>query len=34
MCAAQNVARLKLYKSKLIIFPRGTKAKAGDATKV
>merc|ERR1719359_2092684 len=25
-----NVQRLKLYKSKLMLFPRGTKAKAGD----
>merc|ERR1712070_146608 len=28
-----NVQRLKLYKSKLVIFPRGTKQKKGDSSK-
>lgn len=28
-----NVQRLKAYKAKLVVFPRGRKAKAGDSTK-
>merc|ERR1712078_568798 len=29
----ENVNRLKLYKSKLMIFPKGSKPKAGDSTR-